>query len=133
MSPNRKRTHAFHFGGNSGEAEATCRQGVETGQMLDNRDLGGKQYAVNRTRATRSVVNVVGIDADQQRSLVAQVDSGLFGEERMTLEILVGPPVLVPAGVNQHCMAATGDGDEMMPVDRAPLRTGNAHDDCGYV
>src|SRR5689334_11089053 len=48
----------------------------------------------------------------------------------MVFKILVGPPMPVPAGIDEHRMPAAADGNEMMPVDGAPGSTRHPHDDA---
>ncbi len=71
------------------------------------------------TLAARSVVDVQGIDADQERALVAQVFRRRFGQVRMVLEVSVRAPVTIPARAHEHCLAADLARGERLPVDGA--------------
>lgn len=74
--------------------------------MLDDGNAGGKHHGMHRPRTTGCVVDTEGIDAVQQRSLIAQIERRLLGEERMAFEIGIRAPVPVPAGVDQNRMIA---------------------------
>ncbi len=75
--------------------------------MLADRDAGGEQFAMDGARAGEGVVDVVAVDADERRALCDEpLCGGGGGEEGVIVEIKVGALVTVPAGVDQHRLAA---------------------------
>ena len=68
---------------------------------------------MHRPRADVHVVDVAAVDADQRGAVLDQPVGRVRGQERMLAEIGVGAPVPVPAGVDQHRLAARRRGLRM--------------------
>ena len=97
--------------------------------MLADRDAGAEQPRMHRPRADARVVDVVAVDPDQRRAIRDQPVGGLAGQKRVIVDVGVGPPVPVPAGVDQHRLAAHVEAVECRCFDREPVFERPPHDD----
>ena len=74
--------------------------------MLDDENVVFQQYRVDGPAiAAAGIVNIVGVDTDQIRSLVAQICGGFSRQEWMGIEIRRRIPMFAPAGVNENRFA----------------------------
>ena len=69
--------------------------------------------------AGAGVVDVQGVDPDEGRARLDQEARRLGGQEGVALEVGVGAPVAVPAGADEHRLAADVVGDELVMLDGA--------------
>ena len=99
--------------------------------MLDDRYARAEQDRMHGSFPAISVVDVERVDPDEDRALIPQEDRRAFREVRVAFEILVGPPMPVPAGMDQHCPAAHIRGGEHAPVDCPSDRPSAADHDGG--
>ena len=80
--------------------------------MLDDENVVPQQYRVDRPAiAAARIVNIVRVDTDQIRSLVAQICGGFSRQEWMVIEIRWRIPMFAPASVNENGFA--GDVNTM--------------------
>ena len=100
-------------------ATMTFEEKLEVAEMLDDRDFRAQQRRMRWPPSVTRIVDVVGIDPDQPRALIAQIHGGVFGEVRMPLEILIRAPVSIPAGMDEHCPVGDIVWCEDEPRDRA--------------
>ena len=85
--------------------------------MLADRYPGRQQLRVHRAVGVAGVVDVQRVDADQHGAGPGQVGRGIRGQERVVPEVLVGPPVPVPAGVDEHRLAPAVIRQQQAAVD----------------
>lgn len=116
------------FGRRGRETEAGVGQPVQVGQMLADRHARAEQDRVDRPGARAGVVDIVAVDADQPRAARHQRLRGGGGQVRVIIEIGVGAPMLVPAGVEQHRLAPHIEPDEIRCVDGEPFAVRRADD-----
>src|SRR5690349_10765691 len=70
--------------------------------MLHNGNLRAQQNRMRGAMQISGIVDVVRVYADQHGARVPQVAGSVFGEERMSLEVLFGAPVTIPPCVHQY-------------------------------
>src|SRR5690606_10172952 len=98
-------------------------QRVEAGQVVGNGDIGRQQRRVAGAAAVGRVVAGVRVDTDEGRAALAQALRRGAGQERVALEVGVGPPVARPAGVDEYGLAGyvkalEGGGRDGSPAGR---------------
>ena len=79
------------------------------------------------------VVDIVAVDPDQRRAMLDEPVGGRRRQERMPVAVAIGPPVPVPAGVDQHRLAGDVEPFERRRVDRDVLLPRLPDDDSGQV
>src|SRR4051794_309849 len=85
---------------------------------------------MHRSGRVARVVDVVRVDPDEGRPRRAKGLGGLPGQEWMTLEVAVGPPVVRPAGLDQDGLAPERSALEDPWAD-GPAATGLPGDNHG--
>jgi hypothetical protein len=98
--------------------------------VLDDGNAGAEQRGVNRTGAVVGGIDVKGIDADESRAGFDQRLRQFDGEMRMALEVSIGAPMLVPAGVEKESFTAHSREIEGQTIDRAVAAIGESNDDA---
>ena len=98
------------FGGTAEKRKPRSGNCVEPGHMLADRDVGAEQLGVDRPRADAGLVDIVAVDADQRGAVRRQPFGRRRGQERVVELVGLGPPMPVPAGVDQHRLAARRRG-----------------------
>ena len=94
-----KRAKRFDFDRDGEEAEVIIGQGVERGEVFDDGDVVAQQGGMDGTAAVVGVVDVVGVDADQDCAGLLQVHGRFPRQKCVPLKILFGVPMLRPASV----------------------------------
>src|SRR6266508_2720758 len=88
---------------------------------------------MHRARPATRVVDVHGVDADQPRATLAQIECNGLGQIRVTLEVALGVPVGVPASMHQHGPAAQLLAMKSLGIHRRRYAIIGAHDDPRQV
>src|SRR5262245_31539675 len=73
--------------------------------MLANGNVRAEQLRVHWPRANMHIVDVAAVDADQRRAMFSQPVRSSRSHVRVIAKISVGPPMAVPAGVDEHRLA----------------------------
>ena len=71
MSSDRESPDTVDFWWHSEELKILQRQRPEVGEVLDNRNAGREQGAVDRTRSSARVIDIQRVDPNQARPLVS--------------------------------------------------------------
>ena len=121
VGPHGERPHASDLGRHRRKAKADVGKLIQPGQMLADRNVRAEQQAVDRPRPCSRIVDIVAVDPDERRPALDQRSRGGFGQEWMVVEISVGPPIAVPAGVNQHGLCPNVQTGERVRIDRQPI------------
>src|SRR3954466_2006960 len=98
--------------------------------MLDDWDSGAEQRGMDGAGSVIDRIDVEGIDSDQRDAGVDELLSELAGEMRMAFEILVSPPVRVPACVNQERFPLERCKVDRQAIDCAMAALGHTDDDA---
>jgi hypothetical protein len=88
---------------------------------------------VHRPLARRHTVDVQGVDAHQDGAGPDQPLRQFAGEMRMAVEVLVRPPVPVPAGVDQDGTPSNVTFGQRQPIDGAAAARRQPRDDAVKV
>ena len=100
--------------------------------MLDDGNAGPEEGCVHGPPAVVRVVDVQGVDADEGGAGFDEMVGGAGREEGVALEVAVGAPMLVPAGVDEDGFAGHVEGGERVATDGAGA-LGRADDDARQV
>ena len=90
------------------------------------------------SRVAACVVDVHRVDAHEFDAHIPQIDRRIFREKRMVLEVLIGAPMFIPAGMDQHGFIAKfqsfkgicihGETGAMIGMDDDPIQVGEMFD-----
>jgi hypothetical protein len=95
--------------------------------VLDDRDPGGEERGVHRPRSIIRRIDVERIDADESDAGFNERLCQFTGEMRMRFEILIGPLVRIPAGVDEERFASERPEIDRQTIDRAVASLGCAN------
>lgn len=124
--------HRTHFDGDGEEAEASVGQLLEAAKVFDDGDAGAEKGCVHWPAAVFGVVDVEGVYANEGSAGFDEMMRGAGREKGVPLEIAVGAPVLVPAGVEEDGFAGDIEGFEGFRTDGAGGR-GATDDDAFQI
>ena len=82
------------------------------------------------TAAISRIVDVVGINTDKFRAGLRKMAGSVFGQERVAFEVVVCPPVPVPAGLHQHRFVSQFKVGEHFAGDRPAIGFIHPDDDA---
>ena len=106
IGAHRKGSEALDLDRHGVKPETQVGQHFQIAQMLAHRNLRAQQDGMHRAPAVPNIVNIQGINADKNRTLLIEPLCGRFGQKRVAFEVLVRAPVSGPAGVYQHRFAS---------------------------
>src|ERR1051325_4478988 len=101
--------------------------------MLDDGDVSPQKNRVGGARAVARVVYIVGVYADQSRAPVGQKLRRRARQKRMALEILLAPPMRVPARLNQYRLALEINFAKVISVNHSVWRVARSDTDAVQV
>src|SRR3954468_4964601 len=87
------------------EAKALVGQPTQVAQVLDNGDICAEQGRMHGPAEVANVIDVERIDPDERGALLHKVLGGFESEKWMSHQVHRGPPMRIPAGVDQHGLA----------------------------
>src|SRR3954463_562782 len=102
----RKGPHSFDLHRHREKPGPAVGDRGEVAQVLDDWNAGAEQRGMDWARAIVGAIDVERVDPDESDATFEELFSKRGGQMRVAFEVLVGPPMSVPASVKEHGLSA---------------------------